>query len=179
MNNKKVRALFSIVLSFLIVFSGLPIFPFLKENVVRADTILELTPNTFSNVYGGRVAIKFQYEDEPHPTEVSVIKPIQYLINSGTYKEDVEHVVYWDGKDTKGLVKEGTYTIKVTPTDENSMYAKEANVDIMNPEPPAPKYIHAVPDRDSTSHVIRGIAEKDTKVTLTIKYEVRKNGTQE
>lgn len=169
---KKGKAICSLFLAIVLAITGVPFFPGMDENVVYADTTVKLDPSRINTVYGGQSNIMFGYDDLTHDTIISILEE-SYVIDSNSYDPNIEHTVTWDGKINGVPATEGSYTIQVEPQGEFAKYAKEETIEVSNPKPPAPKYLEVVPDTTSDSHIIRGIAEKGTEVTLEISYTIR------
>ncbi|GAA0352335.1 DUF6531 domain-containing protein [Bacillus horti] len=173
------KAILSCFLAIILTVTSIPIFPFLGEHKVKADTNLEINPSRFNTVYGGEAEIIFSYEDMPHDTRIEVIDPVQHLIASDMYEHGTDHIVIWDGKIGDQPATDGIYTIQVEPQEEKfKEWAKEATVEVFNPNPPAPRDLEIEPNLRSDSHVIRGLAEKGTEVTLEIRYTKREGYDQ-
>jgi len=178
---KRSKPIVSFILSFILVLTGIP-FSYEINKVVHADTTLKINPNQIKSVYGERTDIEWTYRDIPHQTKIGIVDGdnYTYVIEEGkTYSNGPDpHVVTWDGKVNGKPIEEGTYTIRVQPMEEQfqSFYA-EGDLTVSNPNPPAP-ILEIVPDLKSDTHIIRGIAEKGTKVTLEIAYTKRQNYDQ-
>lgn len=133
---KKGKAICSLFLAIVLVITGLPFFPGLDENVVYADTTIRLEPSRINTEYGGQSNIIFNYDDFTHDTIISILEE-SYVIDTNTYDPDIEHTVIWDGKINGVPATEGSYTIQVEPQGEFAKYAKEATIEVSNPNPPA------------------------------------------
>ena len=164
----KVKAIFAACLAVLVCISGIPFIPGAGVQKAYAGTSARVSPYEVMTVYGGKMDISWNYTDPgegqtSHPTNVEICGQ-QSLVSGRDYPVIVTNTVTWNGQIQGKPALDGSYQACVTPTDFN--FPGKADFRVKNPAPPAPKALEALPDLNSTSHVIRGIAEIGTKVTL-------------
>lgn len=199
---KAVKPLLSGIIAIVMVISGIPLYPGDQMGQAHAATInASINPSKFNLVYSGKTEIAWNYQDRSHSTTLEICKvkpiklppppkgaepptpysrttlePIRTVPDTGqkSYKES------WNGYvNNKPLAATNeSYTICVVPSGAEK-YFSFANVTIDNPAPPKPAHLQVLPNLDSTSHIIRGVAERGTKVRLSIQYTKReKNGNK-
>ncbi|MBD0379576.1 DUF6531 domain-containing protein [Paenibacillus sedimenti] len=192
---KRWKQVISIVLSFLVMLTGIPFIPGGGLPKAHAGTTVTASSTQINAVYGEKTDIGWIYTDpardpitnailQPtHPTDVKICQGGTRSMLSGVDKAVlVHHTVTWDGQveveNGTDFALDGIYTACVTPTDF-SEESSSVDITVFNPNPPAPTHLemlpnynkanndpHYDPERLKTSHKIRGLAEVGTEVTL-------------
>ncbi|MFC5985312.1 DUF6531 domain-containing protein [Marinicrinis lubricantis] len=175
---KRIRRAWILSLAAIIFITGLPMIPGLDIEEAYADTAISIEPHRFSSIYGGLADVSFQYLDygeyEAHDTAITLHQNGTMLetLDSAPYATGSEQTYTWDGTIQGQPALDGQYNIKVTPV-QFAAHGGDVDVEVFNPNPPAPAYIEMLPNPESDTHVIRGIAEKNTQVFLYVKYTRR------
>lgn len=170
---KQWKSLISIVTALVIFVTGIPVFPGDSIPHAYADTSMRLDSDKseIAAVYGGTVTVGFRYDDPDGQTEHNTVITLEKngvtlrTLSSGSYPTETWNSVTWDGKINGTYALDGVYTIRVTPT-KFADHGGSFDVTVKNPNPPKPKPMHILPDTTKDSHVIRGLAEAGTEVTL-------------
>jgi RHS repeat-associated protein len=186
------RTSLCLLLAVSLVLTGFPFFPGAGIKTVMAATTVSVGPSPMVTVYGGLSDISWNYGDKTHSStlercEVEPIPPAfepyegadGRTIYPPTHSKDSlgfigskspgslgETEKYeWDGKVDGQLLMDGSYIVCVEPSGAPE-YFGFGYMSVFNPTPPAPIYMEIVPNPSSDSHIIRGVAERGTEVSL-------------
>lgn len=192
-----------LILIISITLTGIPWVPGGSIPKADAATVnVSVSPSTFVPVYGGKTTIGWNYQDRPHPTSLEICSvrfnpptpppspaptpkpgapvfepPTPYTRTSLKSISSVgsgQASFAWNGLSSGGqAIEEGSHTVCVVPDDAPQYFNFYQGLSIANPAPPAPAHMQVLPNLYSSQHIVRGIAERGTKVTLEIYYQRR------
>ena len=190
---KIARPAISMLLVIALVITGIPWLPG-KASAATID--VSIAPPSFESVYGGQTTVAWNFQDSPHTTSLETCEVEPYTPPppppGATYDPptpytrtslqqlatvpasgDKQYTYDWKGNDEAGKpLADGSYTVCVVPSGAeqyfNFGYAK-----IENPAPAKPEHIQVLPDLNGPTHIIRGVAERGTRVHLTLAYTKR------
>ena len=166
-----------------------------------------VTGGSFNTVYREGTTFHWNYTDKEHNTSLDGCTPGTKTIylpgdppvakeipepypNAGEHIADVnqsvspkQYTYFWDGHYGNTPAALGTHTFCAIPMDEYREYFGQVDLTVANPNPAAPAYLNVEvkptrAERMQDSNLIRGIAERGTRVTVTITYTKREGNDQ-
>ncbi|MDF2715757.1 MAG: hypothetical protein K0R28_2682, partial [Paenibacillus sp.] len=169
----KGRPVFSVLLAITLLITGIPFIPGADTGKARAATVLSVDPVRFAPVYDGVTDIQWEYNNPDtgqikHSTDIDLCNGSGGIVKDTEYPTLTQNHYLWDGKINGTPVPEGKHKICVTPVDFPSE-RQSADIEIVNPNPPAPKLIRFSPQTEEIS----GVAEIGTAVSLYVTYTYR------
>ncbi|WP_159065800.1 RHS repeat-associated core domain-containing protein [Gorillibacterium timonense] len=194
---KKKRAAVCAFLAFVVIFTttwSLPVglWPSFTEKAY-ASTNMRIEPSEINTDKQEKAKIIFSFNADDngqakHEVKINLCTPnpnggppaLKELIASGTYDTKdsnghyLVHEVEWDGKINGVPLKEGKYTIAVSPMDYNGIgvyYGQMASFEIRNSVQPAPpQSLNAKAAASGDGTMISGTAEAGSTVSLEVFY---------
>lgn len=158
------RVSISAILAIVVLLAGVPIFPGMGVKTALANTVgMSVSPQPINSVYEPDTTIEWSYQDMGHSTKIDLCGDGE--IASGTYGQG-KNRVSWNGQLNGRPIVDGDYKVCVTPTDKYAPYQQYVNIKVVNSPPMRPKAVQVVPDVDSETHIIRGMGEIGSKVTI-------------